>query len=113
MIRRAVPNGPRVATIGFVEAVEEEDDLITVDVVAVEEVMEDAAEVAGDKRCFQPTSCIADVELDPIEDDAVAACIFGLTRTVSFFTEFTVVFESNVVLVPVEFAVSAAVAVLR
>ena len=120
MIRRAVPNGPRVATtVGLVVAaalavvVVDDDDLIMVEVV--EEVMDD--EVAGGKRCFQPTSCIAEVvEFDPptpnvavvvvaaADDDVVAAVTFGLTRTLSFMVEF---FDSNIVLLPIELTLSA------
>jgi len=99
MIRRAVPNGPRVATtVGLVVVVDAAaavvvvvvDDLITVDVVAeAEEVV-----VAVGKRCFQPTSCIAEEVDDPTPDDdvddveEVAAFTFGLIRTVSFLIDF-------------------------
>jgi len=99
MIRRAVPNGPRVATtVGLVVVVVAAaaavvvvvvDDLITVDVVAEAEEV-----VAVGKRCFQPTSCIAEEVDDPTPDDdvddveEVAAFTFGLIRTVSFLIDF-------------------------
>lgn len=97
MIRRAVPNGPRVATtVGLLVVVAAAaadpvaaavvDDLIVVDVAA--------AEAVG-KRCFQPTSCIAEEVDDPILDDddlevVAAAVTFGLIRTVSFLIVLTV-----------------------
>ena len=102
IIRRAVPNGPSVATtVGLLVAV-----VVAVDVVVVVDdlIMVDAAEadeevavddvVAVGNRCFQPTSCIAEEELDDatpdgddvaVADDVVAAAFtFGLIRTVSF-----------------------------
>ena len=101
MIRRAVPNGPRVATtVGLVVVVAAAaaavdvvvDDLITVDVAA--EAAEDVVVAVG-KRCFQPTSCIAEEVDDPtpdadVDDDVeeVAAFTFGLIRTVSFLIDF-------------------------
>jgi len=116
MIRRAVPNGPRVDTtvelVSVAAAAVDEDDLITVEVV--EEVMDDVVDVVGGKRCFQPTSCIAEVvEVDPPTpdddddaDDDVAALTFGVTRTVSFLIEFF--FDSNVVLLPIVLALLSA-----
>ena len=109
MIRRAVPNGPRVATtVGLLVAVvvavavvvvDDADDLIIVDAAEADEVVavDVAVAVAVGNRCFQPTSCIAEEVLDdatpPEEDDedvaaafvvVAAAFTFGLIRTVSF-----------------------------
>ena len=103
IIRRAVPNGPRVATtVGLLVAVVVAavavaalvvvvDDLIMVDADEADEVVAVEVVVAVGNRCFQPTSCIAEEELDDatppddVEDVAdVAAFTFGLIRTVSF-----------------------------
>ncbi len=104
MIRRAVPNGPRVATtVGLLDvaaaadpaaAAVVVDDLIVVDVAEAAAEEADVADAEG-KRCFQPTSCIAEEVDDPIPDDdddleAAAADTFGLIRTVSFLTDLTV-----------------------
>mmetsp|Transcript_3182 Transcript_3182/g.4577 ORF Transcript_3182/g.4577 Transcript_3182/m.4577 type:complete len:116 (+) Transcript_3182:55-402(+) len=113
MIRRAVPNGPRVATtVGLLVVVAAAtdpaaavvDDLIVVDVAeaaAAEEV-----DVAEGKRCFQPTSCIAEEVEEPIPDDdddldVAATVTFGLIRTVSFLIDLTVVSTLALLLPPV------------
>ena len=121
MIRRAVPNGPRVATtVGLlvavvvaVAAVVDDDDvvvvvddLIMVDAAEADEVavVDDVVVFAVGNRCFQPTSCIAEEVLDdatPPEDDdedvaaafvPAAAFTFGLIRTVSFGIDLVALF---------------------
>ncbi len=104
MIRRAVPNGPRVATtVGLLDVAAaadpavvddptDADDLIVVDVAEAAAEEADVAEAEG-KRCFQPTSCIAEEVDDPIPDDddfEAVADTFALIRTVSFLIDLTV-----------------------
>lgn len=114
MIRRAVPNGPRVATtVGLLvvaaapAAVVDEvvDDLIMVDVVAAAVDAEEGDGAVDGKRCFQPTSCIAEEVDDAIPDDddveeVVAAVTFGLIRTVSFLIDLSVLAALALLLLP-------------